>query len=99
MDIPYRQYRMLRRMDRGLRRSDRHLAAMLAIFTRLYASEPVVSAEQARHTGVLAVMIWLVGAVTRLAAGVAWAIGRVAAACSALRRRMRGEPRPNAPVT
>jgi hypothetical protein len=68
---------MLRRMDRRLCRSDRHLAAMLAIFTRLYASEPIVSAEQVRRAGVLAALIWLGATAARLAGGLAAGACRV----------------------
>lgn len=65
MRIPYRQHWLLQRTDRRLRRSDPHLAAMLAIFARLYAGEAVVSREQAtspaaslwRRLIVLAVMV------------------------------------------
>jgi hypothetical protein len=80
MRVPYHQNRMLRRMDRRLCRSDRHLATMLAIFTRLYASEPIVSAEQVRRAGVLAALIWLGSTATRLAGWLA--VG----ACRAIRR-------------
>jgi hypothetical protein len=37
---------VLWRMERGLRRSDPHLAAMLAIFARLTVGEAITSAEQ-----------------------------------------------------
>lgn len=37
----------LRRIDRWMSRSDPHLAAMLAIFARLTADEPIASIEQA----------------------------------------------------
>lgn len=47
MRIPYRQHWLLRRMNRRLCRSDPHLAAMLAIFARLYAAEVIASQEQA----------------------------------------------------
>jgi hypothetical protein len=55
MKISCRQHRALRHMNRSLRRSDPHLAAMLAMFARLYAGEAMVSTEQ---TAVLAVRIW-----------------------------------------
>jgi hypothetical protein len=39
MSLRYRQQWQLRQIDHALRRSDPHLAAMLAIFTRLTAGE------------------------------------------------------------
>jgi hypothetical protein len=47
----YSQRRRLRRMDRSMSRSDPHLAAMLAIFTRLTAGEAIGSIEQAGFGG------------------------------------------------
>jgi hypothetical protein len=47
MRITCRQHWLLRRTDRRLRRADPHLAAMLAIFARLYIGEAIVSREQA----------------------------------------------------
>ena len=43
----------LRRINHRMSRSDPHLAAMLTIFARLSAGEPIASIEQAgfRHTG------------------------------------------------
>ena len=51
--VSYTQHWRLRRMERWMRRSDPHLAAMLAIFARLTAGEVIASIEQAgfRHTG------------------------------------------------
>jgi predicted RNase H-like nuclease (RuvC/YqgF family) len=46
MNTPYRRNRILRRIGRQLRRSDPHLAAMLAIFARLTAGEAIDSWEQ-----------------------------------------------------
>jgi len=51
MRIPYRRHWLLLRMDRRLRRSDPHLAAMLAMFARLYAAETITSREQAARPG------------------------------------------------
>ena len=53
MRVRYIQRWRLRRMDRWMARSDPHLAAMLTIFARLSAGEPIASIEQAgfRHTG------------------------------------------------
>jgi hypothetical protein len=49
MRTSYRQRWLLRRMERGLCRSDPHLAAMLAIFARLTMGEAITSAEQAQR--------------------------------------------------
>ena len=46
MTIPGCRPWVLWRMERGLRRSDPHLAAMLAIFARLTAGEAIASTEQ-----------------------------------------------------
>ncbi len=52
MSVSYTQHWRLRRLDRWMARSDPHLAAMLTIFARLSAGEPIASIEQAgfRHT-------------------------------------------------
>ena len=93
MRIPYRQRWLLRRMDRMLRRSDPHMAAMLAIFARLAAGEAITSREQAGppDTGVRRVLACLGTAIAGLAAGLAsaahWVFRRVAIACAVARRR------------
>ena len=46
MTIPGRRRWVLWRLERGLRRSDPHLAAMLVIFARLAADEAITSTEQ-----------------------------------------------------
>jgi hypothetical protein len=62
----YSQRRRLRRMDRWMSRSDPHLAAMLAIFTRLAAGEAIGSIEQAGSGGARARPFrWTANAVTR----------------------------------
>ncbi len=48
MSLPYRQQWQLRHIDNALRRSDPHLAAMLAIFARLTAGERTHDAERLR---------------------------------------------------
>ena len=52
MGVRYVQHWRLRRINRRMSRSDPHLAAMLTIFARLSAGEPIASIEQAgfRHT-------------------------------------------------
>jgi hypothetical protein len=46
MSLPYQQQRILRHINRSLRQSDPHLAAMLWIFTRICAGEDVPRWEQ-----------------------------------------------------
>ena len=48
MSVSYVQHWRLRRMDRWMARSDPHLAAMLGIFARLAAGEPIASIKQTR---------------------------------------------------
>lgn len=60
MSLPYRQQWRLRHINRALRRSDPHLAAMLAIFTRLTAGEKIRDAEQLRFPA-WRLLTWLLG--------------------------------------
>jgi hypothetical protein len=46
MSVPYRQRRLLRRIDHSLRRSDPDLQSMLLIFARLNAGEEMPAWEQ-----------------------------------------------------
>jgi hypothetical protein len=46
MSIPYRQRRLLRRIDHSLRQSDPDLQSMLLIFARLNADEQMPAWEQ-----------------------------------------------------
>ena len=48
MTLPYREERLLRRVDHALRRSDPDLASMLSIFARLSAAEVMPAREQLR---------------------------------------------------
>lgn len=80
MSLPYRQQWRLSRIDHALRRSDPHLAAMLAIFTRLTAGEKVLAVERLRAPAWRLLARVLGGAVV----SVAWA-ARVARRAS---RRM-----------
>jgi hypothetical protein len=48
MSLPYRQQWQLRQIDHALHRSDLHLAAMLAIFTRLTTGEELQAVERLR---------------------------------------------------
>jgi hypothetical protein len=45
VSVSYTQHWRLRRIDRWMRRSDPHLAAMLTIFARLTAGEAIASSE------------------------------------------------------
>lgn len=101
MNVPWRQRWLLRRIDHGLRRSDPHMAAMLAIFARLYACEAIVSSEQ---TGLRRMRVWRDLARLRGgAAGIAWYLAacvrriyrQVASACAAVCLALRR----NAPAT
>jgi hypothetical protein len=51
MRIPFRAPWRLRALERELRRTEPHLAAMLAIFAKLNAGEAIVSREQAHRPG------------------------------------------------
>jgi len=92
----------LRRIDRSLRRADPHLAAMLAIFARLYAAEAILSQEQPGPGRIRRALAWLAGALITLAAWTlraaraaraTWtlrAAGAARAARAAVRGRFRG---------
>jgi hypothetical protein len=73
MTIPYHQQRSLRRIRRSVTRSDPHLAAMLIIFTRLYAGEKMPRWERVSHRVPRAIR-----ALTRFASAAAHLIARVA---------------------
>jgi hypothetical protein len=88
MQIPYRQQRRLRRIERTLRRSDPRLAMMLAIFAELHVSDAVASPEQrARAHGTAA---WLLGAAAWLIAGLSACAGALACLVGAAWRVARG---------
>lgn len=95
MRLPFREVWRLRRIECRLRRSEPHLAAMLAIFARLNAAEAIISREQARPSGIRAwrVLAVLAGTMAGLLAGVAairrWASRRTASACAATLRWIR----------
>ena len=48
MTLPYREERLLRRVDHALRRSDPDLASLLSIFARLNAAEAMPARERLR---------------------------------------------------
>ena len=94
--LPYRQGRLLRRVDRALRRSDPDLASMLSIFARLTAAESMPAQEQLRPrrlTWARRVLLWPVAAALFL---VVFAVGEgssAAAARGAASRRCASENR------
>jgi hypothetical protein len=103
--VPFRQHWVLWRLGLSLRRSDPHLAAMLAIFARLTAGEAVRSREQAGTAG-----DWVRGGLAGLGRSVAvmaaclracadWALHRLHYTLAAARwrfgvHRAAGFPRP-----
>jgi hypothetical protein len=82
MSVGYAQHWRLRRLDRWISHSDPHLAAMLAIFTRLTAGEAIASIEQAgfRHSRAWRTLALMCEAVWLLVACVCRACRRIAAA-------------------
>ncbi len=98
MRITYREHWLLRRMDGGLRRSDPHLAVMLAIFARLNAGEVITSGEQGPPgTCIRHGLTWLrsavAGVVACLTACGRRVFRRAASACAAVRWRFAGSAR------
>ncbi len=87
MQLLYRRQRLLRRIECGLRRSDPELAAMLAIFAQLYASEVLASPEQRVPVRRMA---WLRDAVARLVIGLFGCAGALSRGASAAWRTARG---------
>jgi Protein of unknown function (DUF3040) len=100
MTLPYREERLLRRVDHALRRSDPDLASLLSIFARLNAAEAMPARERLRPQPNWAwrVLLWPMAAVALLVAALAFLVvfaagGGVAAAwaCGATPvRRVRG---------
>jgi hypothetical protein len=100
MTLPYREERLLRRVDNALRRSDPDLASLLSIFARLNAAEAMPARERLRPQPNWAWrgLLWPVAAVAFLVAALSFLVvfaagGGVAAAlaCGATPvRRVRG---------
>ena len=100
MTLPYREERLLRRVDNALRRSDPDLASLLSIFARLNAAEAMPARERLRPRPSWAWrgLLWPVAAVAFLVAALSFLVvfaagGGVAAAlaCGATPvRRVRG---------
>jgi hypothetical protein len=76
VSVSYTQHWRLRRLDRWMSRSDPRLAAMLAIFARLTAGEPIASIEQA---GFRRTCAWY--NLSRMKAAVLLLIGLTSRAC------------------
>ena len=100
MRLPFRHFRQLRGIERGLRRSEPHMAAMLAIFARLNAGEAITSIEQAPSVAIrmgrsLAVLAGVIAALVSVAR---WIFRRIAGGWAAVRRRFSrsGQALPNA---
>jgi Protein of unknown function (DUF3040) len=76
MTLPYREERLLRRVDRALWQSDPDLASMLSIFARLNAAEAMSARERLRPQPSWAwrVLLWPVAAVALLVAAVAFLV-------------------------
>jgi hypothetical protein len=76
MTLPYREERLLRRVDRALCRSDPDLASLLSIFARLNAAERMPARERLRpqSSWVWRVLLWPVAAVAFLVAAVAFLV-------------------------
>lgn len=100
MTLPYREERLLRRVDHALRRSDPDLASLLSIFARLNAAEamPVRELLRPQPSWAWRVLLWPVAAAAFLVAALAFLVvfaagGGLAAAraCGATPvRRVRG---------
>lgn len=91
MIIPGRRRWVLWHMGCGLRRSDPHLAAMLAIFAGLTAGEAIDSIEQgnAVRRVIAGLGRVLAAAAARLSAGARGAMRRIGLACAEARWRFR----------
>lgn len=89
MRVPYRESWRLRGIERELRRTEPHLAAMLAVFARLNAGEAMLSTERIRRPGIWVRLVpaLLMGVITALAMAANWVSGRIVRLCAALRRR------------
>src|SRR3984885_15027776 len=76
MTLPYREERLLRRVDDALCRSDPDLASLLSIFTRLNAAEGMPARERLRPQPSWAwrVLLWPVAAVAFLVGALAFLV-------------------------
>ena len=76
MTLPYREERLLRRVDQALRWSDPDLASLLSVFARLNAAEAMPARERLRPQPRWAwrVLLWPVAAVASLVAALAFLV-------------------------
>jgi hypothetical protein len=76
MTLPYREERLLRRVDQALRQSDPDLASLLSVFARLNAAEAMPARERLRPQPSWAwrVLLWPVTAVASLLAALAFLV-------------------------
>lgn len=88
MRVPYRESWRLSAIERELRRTEPHLASMLAIFARLNAGQAIFSAERVRRPGGWLGLVsdLLAGVVTGLAVAANWVSGQTVRLCAAARR-------------
>lgn len=90
MRISLRESWRLRAIEHGLRRSEPHLAGMLAIFAELNAGEVIVSREQARRPANWAgPLLAVLGAVGALLAAARLVLGQAARLGVRIRRQLR----------
>ncbi|HEX4090360.1 MAG TPA: hypothetical protein VHZ33_16735 [Trebonia sp.] len=85
MTLPYRQERLLRRLDHALCQSDPDLASMLWIFGQITAAERLPAWEQLRPRLAWAwgALMWPLAGLVFLVVFVAGGGSRAAVACSA----------------
>jgi Protein of unknown function (DUF3040) len=76
MTLPYREERLLRRVDHALCRSDPDLASLLSIFARLSATEGMPARERLRPqpSWTWRVLLWPVAAVAFLIGALAFLV-------------------------
>lgn len=100
MRLPCRHSWQLRRIERRLRRSAPHLAAMLAIFTRLSAGEAATGREPlpVPASRVRMIITVVAGAVIAVAAAAVWSIRRAWSLCAATCRSCRRARTPASPA-
>lgn len=90
MRLSFRQAWQLRGIERRLRRSEPHMAAMLGIFTMLTAEEAISSCEQVRRPGnwLRPLLAVLAAAIAGFALAARWVARQAARPCVAAHRRL-----------
>jgi hypothetical protein len=91
MGSSFRQFRQLLGIERELRRSEPHMAAMLAIFARLYAGEVIIGREQERPAAIRKrrVIAVLAGVIAGATAAARWVFSPIARTCTTACRQFR----------